>query len=55
VPAERAAQAAQLSGQRLNFDVNILIVGIGKESQLQATTTLHAHLVESNLSEIEFR
>lgn len=54
VPAVRAAQAEQLSGRQLNIDGNILIVGIGKERQLQATTTLHAHLVESNLSEIEF-
>ncbi|HUX90102.1 MAG TPA: type I-MYXAN CRISPR-associated protein Cas6/Cmx6 [Gallionellaceae bacterium] len=54
VPVERATQAGELSGQQLNIDGNILIVGKGKERQLQATTTLHAHLVESNLSEIEF-
>lgn len=54
VPAELASQAGQLSGQQLNIDGNILIVGKGKERQLQETTTLHAHLVESSLSEIEF-
>lgn len=54
VPAERAVQAHQLSGQRLDIDGSILLVGKGKERPLQATTTLHAYLVESNLGEIEF-
>ena len=54
VPADRAAQAGQLSGQQLNVDGSILIVGMGKERQLLATTTLHSYIVESNLGEIEF-
>jgi len=54
VPAERAAQTFQLSGQQLDIHGSKLLVGKGKERQLQATTTLHAHLVESSLGEIEF-
>jgi len=54
VPAVRAAQAGQLSGQQLQVDGSILLVGKGRERPLQASTTLHAHLVESNLGEIEF-
>jgi CRISPR-associated protein Cas6 len=54
VPLELAAQTIQLSGKQLDIDGSTLLVGKGKERQLQATTTLHAHLVESNLGEIEF-
>jgi len=54
VPKERAAQAVQLAGQQLNIDGSILSVGKCKERQLQAATTLHSYLVESNLDEIEF-
>lgn len=54
VPAVRAAEAGQLSGQQLNVDGSILIVGRGKERPLLATTTLHAYIVESSLGEIEF-
>jgi len=54
VPAEHAEQTLHLSGQQLDIDGSILAVGKGKLRQLQATTTLHAHLVESNLGEIEF-
>jgi len=54
VSTERADQTAQLSGQLLNIGESKLLVGQGKKRQLQATTTLHAHLVESTLGEIEF-
>lgn len=54
VPAERADQTVALSGQQLNIDGSILSVGKGKKRQLQAATTLHAHIVESNLGEVEF-
>ena len=54
VPVALAAQTAQLSGKPLSIDGNVLTVGKCKERQLQATTTLHAYLVESNLGEIEF-
>lgn len=54
VPTASALQAEQLSGQQLHIDGNTLSVGKCKERQLQPTTTLHAYLVESNLSEIEF-
>jgi CRISPR-associated protein Cas6 len=54
VPVDRAAQTVQLSGQQLNVDGSILIVGKSKERQLLATTTLHSYIVESNLVEIEF-
>jgi CRISPR-associated protein Cas6 len=54
VPAELAAKATQLSGKQLNIDGSILLVGNGKERPLQATTTLHARIVESGLGEIEF-
>jgi CRISPR-associated protein Cas6 len=54
VPAAHADQTLHLSGKRLDIDGSILAVGKGKLRQLQATTTLHAHLVESNLGEIEF-
>lgn len=54
VPMEHAAQAGQLSGKQLKVDGNTLLVGKGKERALQAATTLHSYIVESNLGEIEF-
>ena len=54
VPASLVIQAKQLTGQQLIIDGNILTVGKSYERELQPTTTLHAYLVESNLSEIEF-
>ena len=54
ITAEHATQAAQLTGKQLNIGGAILIVGAGKQRQLLPTTTLHAHMVESNLGEIEF-
>jgi CRISPR-associated protein Cas6 len=54
VPAARAAQAGKLSGQQLQVDGSVLVVGKGRERPLQASTTLHAYMVESNLGEIEF-
>jgi len=54
VPTELAVQTNQLSGQRLDVDGAILVVGKGRQRELQAATTLHAYLVESNLGEIEF-
>jgi len=54
IPTRLAAKTVNLTGQKLNIDGNVLSVGQGRERSLQPTTTLHAHLVESNLSEIEF-
>jgi CRISPR-associated protein Cas6 len=54
VPIKHAVQAGQLSGQQLNIGGSILIVGKGKERQLQPATTLHSYMVESNLGEVEF-
>ena len=54
IPVERAAQTAQLTGKQLNIGGGNLIVGKGKERELQPTTTLHSFMVESNLGEIEF-
>lgn len=54
VPAERSAQTVELSGQRLNIDGSVLLVGKSIERQIRAATTLHSHLVESSLGEIEF-
>ena len=54
IPTEYADQSAGLSGQQLKIGGNILLVGKSKARQLQAATTLHAHMVESNLGEIEF-
>lgn len=54
VPTALAMQAEQLSGHQIRIDGSILTVGRCRERPLQPTTTLHAHLVESNLSEIEF-
>jgi CRISPR-associated protein Cas6 len=54
VPTERANQTFELSGKQLDIHGSKLLVGKGKERPLQATTTLHAHIVESTLGEIEF-
>ncbi len=54
VPAEYADQSSGLSGQQLKIGESMLLVGNSKVRQLQAATTLHAHMVESNLGEIEF-
>jgi CRISPR-associated protein Cas6 len=54
VPVEKAAQTLELSGKHLHIDGSELIVGKGKARELQVTTTLHAHIVESNLDEVAF-
>ncbi|MFA6903846.1 MAG: type I-MYXAN CRISPR-associated protein Cas6/Cmx6 [Gallionellaceae bacterium] len=54
LPAERAAEAYSLSGQQLNIDGNVLIVGQARDRPLQAATTLHSYIVESKLGEVEF-
>ena len=54
IPVARAAQTAKLTGKQLNIGGGNLIVGKGKERELQPTTTLHSFMVESNLGEIEF-
>ena len=54
LPVSRVSQANALTGQRLNVDGNILVVGKAREKELQAVTTLHAYIVESALSEVEF-
>lgn len=47
LPAERAAQAGALSGQELNVDSGVLRIGAAMQRNLQPSTTLHSHLVES--------
>lgn len=54
VPADRAAQTAKLTGQKLKVGENILVVGLGKARELHPATTLHSMLVESDLGEVEF-
>lgn len=54
VPVARAKLSAQLSGKQLNIDGCILNIGKVKERPLQPVTTLHAHMVESQLSEVAF-
>lgn len=54
LPATYAQQALELSGKQLNVDGCELQVGKAKEKPLQPTTTLHAHIVESNLGEVDF-
>jgi len=54
LPSELAEQADSLSGQQLNIDGSVLIVGKAKDRQLQAATTLHSYIVESSLDEVEF-
>ncbi len=54
VPADRAADTVELSGQQLHIDGAVLEVGKGKERQLQPATTLHSYMVESKLGEVEF-
>lgn len=54
IPAGRATQAGQLTGQQLNIGESKLLVGKGKERELQSATTLHSYLVESSLGEVDF-
>lgn len=54
VPPERAARLDKLSGQQLNIDGSVLIVGAAKARSIQSAPTLHSYMVESNLDEVEF-
>lgn len=54
VPLEHAADTVELSGKQLHVDGSTLLVGKGKERQLQPTTTLHSYMVETGLGEVEF-
>ncbi len=54
VPQTRVTDTLKLAGQKINIDGNTLVVGKGKERELQAATTLHAYMVESSLGEVEF-
>lgn len=54
VPNVLLTKIAQLSGQQLKIGDAILAVGKGKKRLIHSATTLHAHIVESNLSEVEF-
>lgn len=54
VPLDRAAETHRLSGQELHIDGCKLRVGKGRERELQAATTLHAHMVATDLGEVEF-
>lgn len=54
VPAKRVKQASALTGQILKISGDVLTVGKFRLRALQAATTLHAHIVESNLNEVEF-
>lgn len=54
LPTTLAKRALELSGQQLNVDGSVLLVGGAKEKQLQPATTIHAYIVESSLGEVEF-
>lgn len=54
LPITRVAQAEKLSGQSLNIEGNPLVVGKSRQRELQAATTLHAYVVESAVSEVDF-
>lgn len=54
VPVNRAADTFVLTGQEFHLDGGALLIGKGKERGLQTATTLHSHMVESNLGEVEF-
>lgn len=54
VPVDRAVDTLSLSEQEVHVDGSVLLVGKGKERELQAATTLHSYMVESNLGEVEF-
>jgi len=54
VPIALASQAQALSGQVLDVAGHELTVGEGKQRQLQAHPTLHAHLVTGAREEQEF-
>ncbi len=54
LPKDKVAQATMLSGQQLDIEGSILKVGKARERELQAATTLHSFIVESNLNEVEF-
>jgi len=54
VPQTHTADTLKLAGQKINVGGNILVVGKGRERELQAATTLHAYMVESSLAEVEF-
>lgn len=54
VPNLLMEKLVELSGQHLRIGEAKLTVGKGKKRLIQPTTTLHAHIVESNLNEVEF-
>ena len=54
IPVGREKQAALLTGNILNVDGSKLAVGKSRERPLQPATTLHAHMVESDLNEVNF-
>lgn len=54
IPADHVDQALQLTGQTLDVGGHAIKVGEGKPRPLQATPTLHAQLVASELPEAAF-
>jgi CRISPR-associated protein Cas6 len=54
LPVALAPHMDALSGQRLNIDGVPLQLGSGKQRQIQAYPTLHAHLVGADEDEVRF-
>lgn len=54
LPIAHAEKALELCGQRLNVDGSVLQIGDARAKHLLPTNTLHAHMVESGLGEVEF-
>jgi CRISPR-associated protein Cas6 len=54
VPASFAAQTLLLSKKQITIGDCELLIGAGKERPILAAPTLHAHIVESVLSEVDF-
>lgn len=54
LPAMHAEKAVELCGEQLNIGENVLQIGSAKIKQLMPANTLHAHMVESHLGEVEF-
>jgi CRISPR-associated protein Cas6 len=54
LPVSHAEKALELCGQQLNVGGSVLQIGSAKAKQLLPANTLHAHMVESTLGEVEF-
>lgn len=54
LPSVRAEKALELCGKQLNVDGSVLNVGKAKSKDLLPANTLSAHMVASDLGEVEF-